>query len=131
LADRYLSLRIAVPFGNDDACAPGMRFLAEGSPPRHGLWVFWAVLAEDHDKALAAFRRVRGVQLAEPYRHFIVLRSTSALPPRRLVELGLELRRTWYRAVPFNRRVNLLITADRTALRNPAGCNPVGVLGDP
>jgi hypothetical protein len=48
-----------------------------------------------------------------------------------LVELGLELRRAWYRAVPFNRRVNLLIAADRTALRNPAACKPVGVLGDP
>ena len=93
--------------------------------------MFWAVLAADHDNAVAAFRRVRGVRLTEPYRHFIVLRSTSALPPHRLVELGLELRRTWYRAVPFNRRVNLLIAADRTALRNPAGCKPVGVLGDP
>jgi hypothetical protein len=74
---------------------------------------------------------VPGVQLTEPYRHFLLLRSASALPPRRLVELGLELRRTWLRAVPFNRRVNLLIAADRTALRNPSACKPVGVLGDP
>jgi hypothetical protein len=33
--------------------------------------------------------------------------------------------------VPFNRRVNLMIAADRTALRNPSACKPVGVLGDP
>jgi hypothetical protein len=108
-----------------------VRFLAKDGPPRHGLWVFWAVRADDHDTAVGAFRRVHGVQLTEPYRHFIVLRSSVALPPRQLVELGLELRRTWFRAVPFNRRVNLLIAADRTALRNPAGCKPVGVLGDP
>jgi hypothetical protein len=93
--------------------------------------VFWAVQPEDHDNAVAAFRRVPGVQLTEPYRHFLVLRSASALPPRRLVELGLELRRTWLRAVPFNRRVSLLIAADRAALRNPSACKPVGVLGDP
>jgi hypothetical protein len=131
LADRYLSLRIDVPFVNDDACVPVVRFLAEDGPPRRGLWVFWAVLPEDHDQAVAAFRHVRGVELSEPYRHFIVLRSASALPPRQLVELGLQLRRAWYRAVPFNRRVNLLIAADRTALRNPGRCKPVGVLGDP
>jgi len=131
LADRYLSLRIDVPFVNDDACAPVVSFLAGDGPPRHGLWLFWAVLPEDHHQAVAAFRHVRGVELTQPYRHFIVLRSASALPPRQLVELGLQLRRAWYRAVPFNRRVNLLIAADRTALRNPAGCKPVGVLGDP
>ena len=131
LADRYLSLRVDVPLVNDDACAPVVDFLAKDGPPRHGMWVFWAVVAADHDKAVAAFRRVSGVQLTEPYRHFIVLRSRSALPPRRLVELGLELRRTWVRAVPFNRRANLLVAADRTALQHPAACKSVGVLGDP
>jgi hypothetical protein len=131
LADRYLSLRMSVPFVNDDACAPVVDFLQRNGPPRHGLWVFWAVQPEDHDNAVAAFRRVAGVQLTEPYRHFLVLRSASALPPRRLVALGLELRRTWLRAVPFNRRANLLIAADQTALRNPSACKPVGVLGDP
>jgi hypothetical protein len=131
LADRYLSLRIDIPFVNDDSCVPVVEFITEGGPPRRGLWVFWAVLPEDHDKAVAAFKGVRGVQLTEPYRHFVVVRSRAFLAPRQLVELGLELRRTWYRAVPFNRRVNLLITADRIALRNPTGCKPVGVLGDP
>lgn len=132
LADRYLSLRLpALPFVNDDACAAVADFLADETRPRHGLWVFWAVRPEDHDMAVPAFRRVTGVQVSEPYRHFIVLRSTRALAPRRLVELGLELRRAWFRAVPFNRRVNLLITADRNALRGAAACKPVGVLGDP
>jgi hypothetical protein len=131
LADHYLNLRTAVPLVNDDACAPVVDFLENDATPQHGLWVFWAVVPADHDKAVAAFTKVHGVQLSEPYRHFIVVRSAKALPPRRLVELGLELRRTWYRAVPYNRRVNLLIAADRTALRHPSACKPVGVLGDP
>ena len=132
LADRYLSLRIpSLPFVNDDACAPVVEFLAKDRPPQYGLWVFWAVQHDDQRKAEAAFAHMSGIGVTEPYRHFLVVRSSQVLPPRQLVELSLELRRAWYRAVPFNRRVNLLITADRTALRNPSGCRPVGVLGDP
>jgi 4-amino-4-deoxy-L-arabinose transferase-like glycosyltransferase len=131
LADRYLSLRVDLPFVNDDACVPVVQFLDGPATPRHGLWVFWAVLPADHDKAEAAFRRVPGVQLLEPSRHFLLVRSRAALPPRALVELGLRLRLAWFRAVPFNRRVNLLIAADRIALQRPADCKPVGVLGDP
>jgi hypothetical protein len=132
LADRYLSLRIpSLPFVNDDACAPVVDFLSEDAPPRYGLWVFWAVQRADQVKASAAFERMRGIELTEPYRHFLVVRSSLALSPRQLVVLGLQVRRAWYRAVPFNRRVNLLIAADRTALRDPSSCRPVGVLGDP
>ena len=132
LADRYLSLRIpSLPFVNDDACAPVVDFIAKGGPPRYGLWVFWAVQPADRQKAEAAFRHRPGVELTQPYPHFLVVRSTHALSPRQLVEFGLDLRRAWYRAVPFNRRVNLLIAADRNALRDPSACRPVGVLGDP
>ena len=131
LADRYLSLRVDVPFVNDDACAPVVRFLDDPAPRRHGLWLFWAVLPEDHAKAVAALSRLHAVQLSQPYGHFLLVRSAAALPPRELVALGLDLRRAWLRAVPYNRRANLLIDADRTALRSPAGCRPVGVLGDP
>jgi 4-amino-4-deoxy-L-arabinose transferase-like glycosyltransferase len=132
LADRYLSLRIpSLPFVNDDACGPVVDFLASGEPPRHGLWVFWAVQPADQQKAEGAFRRMRAIELTEPYRHFLVVRSTETLPPRQLVELGLELRRTWLRVVPFNERDNLLIAADDTALHHPSSCQPVGVLGDP
>jgi len=121
LADRYLSLRIpSLQFVNDDSCAPVVDFLAKGEPPQHGLWVFWAVQPDDQRKAEAAFAHIRGIDLTEPFRHFLVVRSTQALPPLQLVELGLELRRTWFRAVPFNRRVNLLITADRVALHDPS-----------
>jgi hypothetical protein len=74
---------------------------------------------------------VDAVSLTEPYKHFIVLRSKQALAPRQLVELALELRRDWLRAVPFNRRATLLRNADETALNDPAGCTPIGVLGDP
>lgn len=132
LADRYLSLRIpSMPFVNDDACAPVVSFLAKGGPAKHGLWVFWAVRKGDEAKALAAFRGVRQVALTEPYKHFIVLRTKAAMRPRRLVALALELRRLWLHAVPFNRRATLLVNADATALTNPAGCKPIGVLGDP
>jgi hypothetical protein len=132
LADRYLSLRIpSMPFVNDDACEPVVDFLHAGGPPRHGLGVVWAVQPGDYAKSLAAFGRVAGVSVAQPYRHFLVVRSTRELDPRRLVALALELRQTWFRAVPFNRRSNLLIAADRTALRSPSSCRPLSVLGDP
>jgi hypothetical protein len=132
LADRYLSLRVpSMPFVNDDACAPVVDFLQAGGPSRHGLWVFWAVQPGDYANSLAAFGRVHGVTVSQPYRHFLVVHSTKKLDPRRLVELALELRRTWFRAVPFNRRSTLLIAADSTALRHPSGCRPLSVLGDP
>jgi hypothetical protein len=132
LADRYLSLRIPqLPFVNDDSCEPVVAFLRAGGPHRHGLWVFWAVRRGDKRKAEDAFRGIDAVELTEPWRHFLLVRSRQALPPRRLVEIGLELRRAWLRAVPFNRRATLLRNADATALGDPAGCKPVGVLGDP
>jgi 4-amino-4-deoxy-L-arabinose transferase-like glycosyltransferase len=132
LADHYLSLRIrSLPFVNDDACAPVVDFLAKGGPPRYGLWVFWAVQPADQKNAEAAFRRRPGVDLTEPYRHFLVVRSTQALSPGELVKLGLELRGAWLKAVPFNQRATLLIAADSTALFHPDQCRPVGVLNDP
>src|SRR5260370_25763485 len=74
LADRYLSLRIpSLSLVDDDACAPVVRFLSKDARPRHGLRVFWAVQPDDQLKAEAAFRRIREVELAEPYRHFLVV----------------------------------------------------------
>ncbi|HEY3922230.1 MAG TPA: glycosyltransferase family 39 protein [Gaiellaceae bacterium] len=132
LADRYLSLRVpSLELVNDDACAPVVSFLSKSAAPKHGLWVFWAVREGDHAKALAAFDRIGAVSVSEPYRHFIVLRSKQALPPRQLVELALRVRRAWLHAVPFNKRATLLTTADSIALSDPAGCKPIGVLGDP
>ena len=132
LADRYVSLRLpSLEFVNDDSCAPVVSFLERGGAPKHGLWIFWAVRDADHTKALAAFDRIGAVSVNEPYRHFIVLRSKQALAPRALVELALRLRLTWLDAVPFNQRATLLVDADLTALKHPAGCKPVGVLGDP
>src|SRR5262249_27238673 len=72
LADHYLSLRVHLPLVNDDSCEPVVRFLASDGPKRHGLWVFWAVQPDDHDEAVAAFRRIGGTELSEPWRHFIV-----------------------------------------------------------
>jgi hypothetical protein len=132
LADHYLSLRIpSLPFVNDDACAPVVDFIAKGGPPRYGLWVFWAVQRDDQQEAEAAFGRTQGVGVTEPYRHFLIVRSTQALSAAELVQLGLELRRAWLKAVPFNRRATLLVEADSTALFHPHQCGPVGVLDDP
>jgi hypothetical protein len=132
LADHYLSLRIpSLPFVNDDACAPVVDFIAKGGPPRYGLWVFWAVQRDDQQGAEAAFGRTQGVGVTEPYRHFLIVRSTQALSATELVQLGLELRRAWLKAVPFNRRATLLVEADSTALFHPHQCGPVGVLDDP
>jgi len=132
LADHYLSLRIpSLPFVNDDACAPAVDFIAKGGPPRYGLWVFWAVQRDDQQEAEAAFGRTQGVGVTEPYRHFLIVRSTQALSATELVQLGLELRRAWLKAVPFNRRATLLVEADSTALFHPHQCGPVGVLDDP
>jgi 4-amino-4-deoxy-L-arabinose transferase-like glycosyltransferase len=132
LADRYLSLRIPnLELVNDDACEPVVAFLRRGGPPRHGLWVFWAVQPEDQRKAEAAFRRIPEIELSEPYQHFLVVRSRAALSPRRLVELGLTLRKAWLGAVPFNQRATLLRDADAIALDDPGGCRPLSVLGDP
>jgi hypothetical protein len=132
LADHYLSLRIpSLPFVNDDACAPVVDFIAKGGPPRYGLWVFWAVQRDDQQEAEAAFGRTQGVGVTEPYRHFLIVRSTQALSAAALVQIGLELRRAWLKAVPFNRRATLLVEADSTALFHPHQCGPVGVLDDP
>jgi hypothetical protein len=132
LADRYLSLRLpGVPFVDDDSCVPVVAFLAGGGPPRHGLWVFYAAYAGEIASAEHALTGVRGFDVSEPVRHFFVVRSRSALPPRALVAAGLSLRRTWQRAVPSNRRAALLVDADSTALARPASCRPVGILGDP
>lgn len=132
LADHYLSLRIpSLPFVNDDACAPVVDFIAKGGPPRYGLWVFWAVQRDDQQEAEAAFGRTQGVGVTEPYRHFLIVRSTQALSAAELVQIGLELRRAWLKAVPFNRRATLLVEADSTALFHPHQCGPVGVLDDP
>ena len=131
LADRYLSLRVpALRFVNDDSCEPVVQFLASGDTPMHGLWVFWIATPEDHDKAIGQFDRIPGLEISEPYRRFLILRSTS-LPSRRLVQLSLAIRKAWLVAVPFNQRATLLRDADATALRDPAACTPVGVLGDP
>ena len=69
--------------------------------------------------------------VADPAPRYIVVRSKAALPPRQLVELGLELRRRWQRLVPGNPRVVDLVDGDAQALRDPASCKGHGFLDDP
>jgi hypothetical protein len=77
------------------------------------------------------FHPIPGVELIRPTPRYVVARSTGALPPRQLVELGRRLRLAWRAAVPLNARVNELLIADRDALRDAHACPAYGVLGDP
>ena len=47
--------------------------------------------------------------------HYFAVRSPAPLAPRALVREGVRLRLAWKRAVPFNRRVDELLIADRSA----------------
>jgi 4-amino-4-deoxy-L-arabinose transferase-like glycosyltransferase len=131
LLDRYLGLRIgSLHVVDDDTCIPVVSFLADRSPARHGLWIFYVAPQDDLDTARRALS-LAAVTVEQPVRHALVVRSRSALPPRRLVALGLELRRRWQPVVKDNPRVSDLIEADSTALRDPSGCKGHGFLDDP
>jgi len=131
LLDQYLRLRIhSLNVVDDDTCVPVVRYLAGSAQARHGLWLFY-VAPQDSVGSVRSAVSLRRVTIAQPVRNTLVVRSRSALSQRRLVELGLELRRRWARAVRDNPRVSDLIAADSTALRDPAGCKGHGFLGDP
>ena len=66
-----------------------------------------------------------------PAPSYFLVRTTSALPPRKLLKEGIRLRKRWQHAVPANRRATQMIEADEAALTHPATCVPQGPLGDP
>jgi hypothetical protein len=132
LFERYVSLRHSeVRVVDDDSCVPLVDFVRGSNRPRRGLWVFYAARREEAVAAAQAFSSTGGVEVARPAPHFFVVESKASLPPRRLVRLGLVLRRAWHQAVPRNPRVAEQIGAARTALDDPANCRPSGEFGDP
>jgi hypothetical protein len=132
LFERYVSLRHdGVRVVDDDSCVPIVSFLRGSSRARRGLWVFYPARPEEAAAAAEAFRAIGGVQVARPTPSFFVIQSDAPRAPRRLVGLGLVLRRAWHEAVPRNPRVAEQIGAARTALSHPANCHPSGEFGDP
>jgi hypothetical protein len=107
----------------DDSCERVEGFLHGSQAPRYGLWVFYAASPDEVAAAQQAFGRP-----AIPGGYFAI-RSARPLPPRALLREGVRLRLAWRRAVPFNRRVNELLQADRRLLAGT--CVPYGDLGDP
>ena len=132
LLDRYFELRVSsLNVVADDTCVPAVAFLKGPSAPLHGIWVFYAARTDEETAAGAAFATAPDVTVLEPAPHYFLLRSTEALAPRALLELGLALRQRWQIAVPTNPRVQDLVDADTQALNAPGACKPHGFLGDP
>jgi hypothetical protein len=124
ILDHLLALRVrTVQLVDDDSCARAQSFLAGGGPPRYGLWVFYAASSAE----AAAGQRALGI--APVAGHYFIVRSQDPEPPAGLIRRGLALRLAWKRAVPFNKRVDELLLADRELLAGT--CTPYGELGDP
>jgi len=126
LIDQYLALRLdGLDRVDDSSCVPAVAFLRRGGPARRGLWVFYGARGDEvraGARALPAAKVLPG--------GYLVVRSRP-LAPRALLEEGLHLRQSWHRAVPRDFKVDYVIRADRTALRAPATCKPLGEFGDP
>lgn len=123
LLDHLVALRVpSLTRVDDEACASLEPFLRT-TKPRYGLWLFYAA---SPDETTAAERALG----AEPIDgHYFAVRSRTPLAPRALVREGVRLRAAWKQAIPFNRRVDELLVADRSALAGT--CVPYGDLGDP
>ena len=91
--------------------------------PRFGVWLFYAA---SRGEATAG---TRALGVAPVGGHYFVVRSARPESPRALIREGLLLRERWKRAVPFNQRVDELLTSDRQLLAGT--CVPYGELGDP
>lgn len=123
ILDHLVALRVSsVRLVDDDSCRRVEGFLREPGR-RFGVWVFYAASREE----ATAGARALGVEPVAG--HYFVVRSRRALRPRALIQEGLALRERWKRAVPFNQRVDELLTSDRQLLAGT--CVPYGELGDP
>jgi hypothetical protein len=123
LLDRLVALRVpSLTRVDDEACANLEPFLRTAKP-RYGLWLFYAASPDE----TAAAERALGTEPIDG--HYFAVRSRTPLAPRALVREGVRLRVAWKQAVPFNRRVDELLVADRSALTGT--CVRYGDLGDP
>ena len=124
ILDHLLALRVhSLMLVDDDSCDRALPFVQGSQKPRYGLWVFYAAGGDES----AAAERALGVHPVAG--QYFAVRSSRALPPRQLIELGVRLRTKWKRAVPLNGRVDELLIADREVLAGH--CVPYGDLGDP
>jgi hypothetical protein len=125
ILDHLVALRVpAVQLVDDDSCGRVEAFLQQpASTRRIGLWLFYAATRGE----AAAGERALGIEPVGG--HYFVVRSRRAVSPRALIREGLALRERWKRAVPFNQRVDELLTSDRQLLAGT--CAPYGDLGDP
>jgi hypothetical protein len=123
ILDHLVALRVStVTLVDDDSCRRAEGFLQQRSR-RFGVWVFYAASRAE----ATAGARALGVEPVAG--HYFVVRSRRPLRPRALIQEGLALRERWKRAVPFNQRVDELLTSDRQLLAGT--CVPYGELGDP
>ena len=124
ILDHLVALRVSsVQLVDDDSCERAEPFLHGPSGKRFGVWLFYAA---SRGEATAG---ARALGVAPVGGHYFVVRSARPESPRALIREGLLLRGRWKRAVPFNQRVDELLTSDRQLLAGT--CVPYGELGDP
>jgi hypothetical protein len=131
ILDHLVALRVRkLLYVDDDSCERALSFV-QGTVPRRAIWLFYAAGGPEVTQGEHAFDGASQVTVEQVERHYFVVRSNAALPPRSLISLGQSLRRRWQQAVPANQRVEELLIADRQLLGRPPHCVPYGVLGDP
>jgi hypothetical protein len=131
ILDHLVALRVhSLDLVDDDSCARALAFV-QSTSPRRAIWLFYAAGGSEVAAGEHAFDGAPGVTVQQVERHYFVVRSRKAQPPRALIELGRSLRERWQLAVPANQRVEELLIADRQLLRAPPHCVPYGELGDP
>lgn len=131
ILDHLVALRVKqLQYVDDDSCERALAFV-QGTAPRRAIWLFYAAGGPEVAAGRRASSGEQGVTVQQVKRHYFVVRSRSALPPRELIALGQSLRRRWKHAVPANTRVDELLIADRQLLQRPPRCMPYGELGDP
>lgn len=90
-------------------------FLNRERAPRIGLWVFGG-RPERVEAMLGRVARVEGVVAIRVSPRLLLVRSTSALSPRALVEQAYDVRAAWATRMRQDRLVRIILAVDRAAL---------------
>lgn len=90
-------------------------YLRRTRAPSRGVWIF---RGPEHRVAHAerAVGRIPGVESTRASRTLLVVRSSTPLPPRRLIEQSIAVRRAWSIRSPNDRWADVLIGIDSAAL---------------